>query len=119
MIYYSTFLAIAGERTFGELADDFLANEKTLPDFWIRKVDREQNCVTRTHAWWEFQEANVRVGDAFSNVEWQGGRTIELIARKGDYVMALIHENGQEKCHPVGAPRLNLEEMLSMLKCSS
>jgi hypothetical protein len=104
MIYYSTFLAIAGGRTFGELAEDFLAKEEILPDFWIRKVDREQNCVTPTHAWWEFQEANVRVGDAFSNVEWQGGRTIELIARKGEYVMALVHENGQEKCHPVGAP---------------
>ena len=100
----SILLAIAGEYTFGKLADDFLADHDILPDFWIRKVDREQNCVTPTNAWWEFQDANVRVGDAFSNVEWQGGRRIELIARQGEYVMALIHENGIEKCHPVGTP---------------
>jgi hypothetical protein len=96
-------LAIAGEGTFGELADDFLVDEEILPDFWIRKVDPEQNCVTLTNAWWEFQPAKVRVRDAFSNVEQQEARRLELIAREGDYVMALIHDNGMEKCHPVGA----------------
>jgi len=97
---------IAGEKTFGELANDFLDNEEaSLPDFWIRKVDPKQNCVTPTNAWWEFQDAEVKLGDAFSNVEGRDTRRIELIAREGDYVMALIHDNGMEKCHPVDLPR--------------
>ena len=109
MIHYSIFLAIDGESTFGDLAGDFLVNEEMLPDFWIRKVDPEQNCVTETKAWWEFQDSDVRVRDAFPKAEGQETRRIELIAREREYVMALIHDNGKEKCHPVGAFRLNLE----------
>jgi hypothetical protein len=116
-ISYSIILGIDGEKTFGELANDFLENEEaTLPDFWIRKVDPKQNCVTPTNAWWEFQDAEVKLGDAFSNVEGQDARRIELIAREGDYVMALIHDNGMEKCHPVGAFRSKLEDPFKRTK---
>jgi len=96
---------IDGESTFGDLAGDFLVNEEMLPDFWIRKVDPEQNCVTETKAWWEFQDSDVRVRDAFPKAEGQETRRIELIAREREYVMALIHDNGKEKCHPVDLPR--------------
>jgi hypothetical protein len=106
----SIFLEIAREYTFGELTNDFLADHnfrakhKTLPDFWIRKVDPEQNCVTQTHAWWELQDSKVKLRDVFPEVEGQETRRIELIARQSEYVMALIGENEMEKWHPVGAP---------------
>ena len=115
--------------TFGELlqktymapdegGDDEAADEDDIiPDVWIKKWDPGHNAVTKTGQWWEHQDESLKIGDVFKGAE--AGLTdgsqkkwyIEIVAKKGDYVVALVNDNGQELGKALGTLLCSLTDM--------
>jgi hypothetical protein len=80
-----------------------------IPDVWVRKFDAEHNSVTDTGIWWEHQSENAKLRDVFSNSEngreseqHQWDVEVEVVEKKGDYVVALVNDNGVELGKVVG-----------------
>jgi hypothetical protein len=126
------------EMTFGELlqkaymapdegGDEEEADEDDLiPDVWIRKWDPGHNAVTKTGQWWEHQNETLKIGDVFKAAEAgsadmsQKKWCVEIVAKKGDYVVALVNDNGQESGKALGAYSvLSLKTVLTDTRRSS
>jgi hypothetical protein len=113
------------EETFGELLQKaFLSGPDSLPaaseggsedetdddlipDVWVRKFDAEHNSVTETGQWWEHQPASAKLRDVFSVSEKRSESeqkqwAVEVVEKKGDYVVALVSDNGVEMGKAVG-----------------
>jgi hypothetical protein len=73
-----------------------------LPDVWVKRCDPKHNTVTKTGQWWEHQDESLKIRDVFktaggdpeelSQKKW----CVEIVAKKGDYVIALVNEEGKE-----------------------
>jgi len=76
--------------------------DEMIPDVWIKRWDTTHNSVTKTAQWWEHQDESLKIREVFERAAGgtadlsQMKRSIEVVARKGDYVVALVNDNGQE-----------------------
>lgn len=81
-------------------------DEDAIPDVWVKRWDTDRNSVTRTGQWWEHQPDHLKVRDVLSSVKCpestQSRWVIEVVAKKGDYVVALVGDNGIERGKAVG-----------------
>lgn len=89
----------------GENDDE--ADDEPIPDVWVRKYDTARNSVTKAGQWWEHQPETVKIRDIFSvsgdrsdteQKQW----SVEVVEKKGDYVVALVSDNGVEMGKAVG-----------------
>lgn len=109
------------DNTFGELAEAMMEagddddNDVPPVDVWIKKRDPVHNCVTQSCHWWEYQTPDIRVRDAFPGEK--DGCKVDVVAKNGEYVVALIEDNGREKCKAVGTS-LNTLKLKTPLGCS-
>ncbi|KIM20450.1 hypothetical protein M408DRAFT_48750, partial [Serendipita vermifera MAFF 305830] len=92
--------------------------DDVIPDVWIKRWDPGRNSVTATGQWWEYQPNNFKVREVLSGIEIpeSSGRrwAIEIVAKKSDYVVALVHDNGAEKGTAVG-----MYQSLKHLRCTT
>jgi len=116
------------EETFGELiqkafvsadgegADegegDDECDDDVIPDVWVKKWDTDHNTVTKTGQWWEHQPETLKIREVFATAgssssddtsqkqQWK----VEIVAKKGDYVIALVNDNGKELGKAVDLP---------------
>ncbi|KIM21918.1 hypothetical protein M408DRAFT_12331 [Serendipita vermifera MAFF 305830] len=82
--------------------------DDVIPDVWIKRWDPDRNCVTTTGQWWEHQPDNLKVRDVLSGIKMPENSAkrwvIEIVAKKGDYVVALVDDNGAERGKAVELP---------------
>jgi len=93
--------------TFRDLIYAFQKANKDafLPDFWSKKKDCKQNCVTTSTTWWEYQHPRIKVLDAITKQNQTGEREslgIERVIREKEYVIALVEMDEVEKGVPIG-----------------
>ncbi|KIM24271.1 hypothetical protein M408DRAFT_331810 [Serendipita vermifera MAFF 305830] len=74
-----------------------------IPDVWVKKRDPAHNSVTKTGQWWEFHSELTKIRDIFPTTPGSKG-SVEIVARKGDYVVALTEDNGVEKAKVLELP---------------
>ena len=108
------------EMTFGELRqkagafhgmggeDDESHEAKVLPDIWIKKWDPGRNSVTTTGQWWEHQDDSLRISNVLQAAPGgpadisQNELSVWIVSKTGDYVIALVNDNGREFAKVVG-----------------
>jgi hypothetical protein len=95
------------DHTFSALADSVtnFDNDEPLPDFWSKKRDPEQNRVTPSGIWWEWQDPSMNVVDVIRRKNEYGENEslgIESVVKEGEYVVVLLKENEMERGMPIG-----------------
>lgn len=85
-----------GETEGSDDEDEDDGDSDLIPDVWVKKWDPGHNSVTKTGQWWEWQNESTKIRDIFPTTPGAKG-SVEVVARKGDYVVALIEDNGVEK----------------------
>jgi hypothetical protein len=113
---------ISFEDTFSDLVEMILESDDsaTLPDFWCKRNDSSKNQVTDSGVWWECQTADRKIADVI--MEEKRTRTprpgkhrrvvkndpkeqkfeIRSVLENGEYLVALVGEDGRERGVPVG-----------------
>jgi hypothetical protein len=115
-------LVVSFEDTFSDLVEIILEsdNSATLPDFWCKRNDSSKNRATDSGVWWECQTADKKIVDAImegkrigapgsggvaprlKNVPKQQNFEIRSVLEDGEYLVALVGQDGKERGQPVG-----------------
>jgi hypothetical protein len=92
---------IPHNHTFCALADDFtdFNSESFLPDFWVKEVDSNRNCITESGVWWEWQDPSKQVIDVIRKT---GHKGIQTVRKKEEYIVALVKKGEAENGMPIG-----------------
>ena len=80
-------------------------NDAPLPDFWSKRVDPNQNRVTASGVWWEWQDPSTRVADVIMKKKKDGSKVsigIESVSKESEYVVALVEKDEKEGGMPIG-----------------
>jgi hypothetical protein len=113
---------ISFEDTFSDLVEMILEsdNSATLPDFWCKRNDSSKNQATDSGVWWECQTADRRIAEVIMEEKRVGkagsgelGRLVKnkpkqrkfeirSVLEDGEYLVALVGQDGGERGMPVG-----------------
>jgi hypothetical protein len=95
-------------------------NSATLPDFWCKRNDSSKNRATDSGVWWECQTADRRIAEVImeekrtaapgsgkprrpvKNETKEPKFEIRSVLENGEYLVALVGQDGRERGMPVG-----------------
>ena len=83
--------------TFWELAESIFSSENFIPDLWLKKIDPNQNCVSKLS--YEWQDPNKKIVDAVNS---DGSLGIESVYKEREYVVALVKKGERVRGFPIG-----------------